>query len=294
MGRRDAKRVKNLSGMGQLIMDINPERIGSEVYINEKIDVTNLVKYMEKKKEENNNVTLFHAFVTALAKTIYSRPKMNYFIANRHLYNHNEVVISFVAKVDFNDKSEEMMLLIPIEDNDNIDTISKKVYDKVAKIRNSKENKVEKAGANSAIDIIGKFPNFIRVPLVGTLKWFSERGMLPKSLQEDNLYFSSVIVSNLGSIECGAIYHHLSNFGTCSTLVTIGEVKDEIVIKDGKEEVRKMCEFGITLDERVADGVYFAKAVKVLAKIFQDPELLEEDVSKIVEVKLREKIKKES
>ena len=66
------------------------------------------------------------------------------------------------------------------------------------------------------------------------------------------------------------------------------------MIKDGKEEVRKMCEFGITLDERVADGVYFAKAVKVLAKIFQEPELLEEDVSKIVEVKLREKIKKES
>lgn len=294
MGRRDAKRVKNLSGMGQLIMDINPERIASEVYINEKIDVTNLIKYMEKKKKENNNVTLFHAFVTAMAKTIYSRPKMNYFIANRHLYKHNDLVISFVAKIDFNDKSEEMMILIPIEDNDNIDTISQKIFDKVEKIRNSKDNKVEKEGANSAIDIIGKIPNFIRVPLVGTLKWFSERGMLPKSLQEDDLYFSSVIVSNLGSIECGAIYHHLTNFGTCSTLVTIGEVKEEEVIKDGQKELKKLCEFGITLDERVADGVYFAKAVKILAKILQEPELLEEEVSKIVEIQLREKKKKES
>ena len=40
MGRKDGIRIKNLSGMGQLIMDINPLRIGSEVYINEDVDVT--------------------------------------------------------------------------------------------------------------------------------------------------------------------------------------------------------------------------------------------------------------
>lgn len=287
MAFRKDKRVKGLSGMGQLIMDINPLRIGSEVYINQKIDVTELVKYIDKKKENGEHVTLFHAFVTGLGKTIFNRKKLNYYVANRHLYEHSEVVLSFVAKVSFDDHAEEMMIMVPMNENDNLTTISEKVSEKVDKIRKSKENKVEKKGANDAIDYIGKLPNIIRVPLVGILKWMDQKGFLPASLCEDNLYYSTMIVSNLGSIHCGAIYHHLSDFGTCSSLTTIGEVKDEVVIIDGKEEVRKICEFGITLDERIADGFYYAKAVKVFEYIMQNPELLDNPMDEKIDIKLR-------
>ena len=44
---------------------------------------------------------------------------------------------------------------------------------------------------------------------------------------------------------------------------------------NGKKEIRKLCEFGINLDERIADGYYFAKSVKVLQYIFDNPELME-------------------
>ena len=286
MGRKDGKRIKKLSGMGQLIMDINPQRIGSEVYINQKIDVTELMKYLKEKKKIDKDITFFHAIVTAFAKTVYSKEKLNYFINNRHLYKRNEVIISFVAKVEFSDSAEEIMVLVPIEEKDNIDKISIKVKNKVNDIRGKKEN-ADKKGANSAIDVLGKIPNIIRVPLVGLLKIMDDKGMLPSSLKEDNLYYSTVLVSNLGSIKCGAIYHHLSNFGTNSVLATIGEVKDEIVIINGKEEKRKLCEFGITLDERIADGFYFAQAVKILEEICSNPRLLEEEVSKKVEIKIR-------
>ena len=278
MGRKDGKRIKKLSGMGQLIMDINPQRIGSEVYINQKIDVTELMKYLKAKKKIDKDLTFFHAIVTAFAKTVYSKEKLN--------YKRNEVIISFVAKVEFSDSAEEIMILVPIEEKDNIDKISIKVKNKVNDIRKQKEN-ADKKGANSAIDVLGKLPNFIRVPLVGLLKIMDDKGMLPSSLKEDNLYYSTVLVSNLGSIKCGAIYHHLSNFGTNSVLATIGEVKEETVIINGKEEKRKLCEFGITLDERIADGFYFAQAVKILEEICSNPRLLEEEVSKKVEIKIR-------
>ena len=286
MGRKDGKRIKNISGMGQLIMDINPLRIGSEVYINEGIDVTELMKYIKAKKKIDKELTFFHAMVTTLGKTIYSKKKLNYFISNRHLYERNEVVISFVAKVDFNDQAEEIMVLIPIEKDDNIDKLSIKIRNKVDDIR-KKKSSVDKKGANSAIDVLGKLPNIIRVPIVGILKKCDYKGFLPESLKEDNLYYSTAIVSNLGSIKCGAIYHHLSDFGTCSILVTMGEVEEKMVIVDGKEEVRNICELGITLDERIADGFYFAQAVKIIQEICNNPKLLEEDVSKKVEVKIR-------
>lgn len=276
--RKDAKRIKDIDGMSQILLDLKPNRCDSDVFINQNIDVTELVKYVEKvKKKGNSDVTYFHAFVTAIAKTIYNRPKLNRFIANRHVYEHNDVVISFVAKVSFDDKSEEIMVMVPILEDDNIHTIGKKIKDKVDSYRNKS---AKREGANDAIQIIGKMPNIIRVPLVGIFKWCDKNGMLPGSLVKDNLYYSSMIVSNLGSIKCGAIYHNISDFGTCSSLTTMGEIKDEEVIINGKKVVRKMCEFGINFDERVADGYYFAKSVKMLQYILDNPKMLEEKVSK--------------
>lgn len=280
--RKDAKRIDNISGMAQISIDLKPNRSVSDVYINQKMDVSKLMDYINEKKKNNNDLTFFHAIVAAVGKTFYNRPKMNWFVANRHIYEHNDVIISFVAKVSFDDHSEEMMLLIPIDKNDNIDTISKKIKDKVYKLRNKKE---KKEGANSAIDTLGKLPNIIRVPIVGILKWCDKKGILPSSLIQDNIYYSSIILSNLGSIHCGAIFHNINDFGACSSLATIGEIKDEIVIENGKQKIKKLCEFGINLDERIADGYYFAKSIKMLQYIFDNPELLEEEASKKIEMK---------
>jgi pyruvate/2-oxoglutarate dehydrogenase complex dihydrolipoamide acyltransferase (E2) component len=279
--RKDARRVK-MPGMNQIAIDLKPNRSVSDVYINQKMDLTNLCKYIEKKKKEGKDITIFHAFVTAIGKTIYNRPKLNYFIANRHMYEHNDVVISFVAKVSFEDKAEEMMILIKIDPEDTLETVSKKIKDKVADIRENKD--VNKKGANSAIDVLAKLPNIIRVPLVGILKWTDKVGILPSSLVEDNLYYSSMIVSNLGAIKCGAIHHNITDFGACSTLATMGEIKDEeVLMPNGKKEIRKICEFGINLDERIADGYYFAKSVKVIQDIFNNPELMERRADEKIE-----------
>ena len=281
--RKDAKRIRNINGMEQILMDLKPKRCDSDVYINQKIDVTNLAKYIEEKKEEGDKISYFHAFVTAIGKTFYNRPKLNRFVANRRLYEHNDIVISFVAKVSFDDKSEELMLMVPIKEDDNLFTISKKIKSKVERTR--KDSKPNKKGANSAIDVIGKLPNIIRVPLVGMFKWCDKRGLLPASLVEDNLYYSSLIVSNLGSIKCGAIYHNITDFGTCSGLATMGEIKDtEIINEKGKKEIRKICEFGINLDERIADGYYMAKSIKLLQHILDNPKMLEENASTKIDV----------
>ena len=282
--RRDGKIIRDINGMFQLMLDLKPNRCDSDVYINQKMDVTNLVKYVEKKKKEGMEITYFHTFLAAIGKTMYNRPKLNRFIANRHVYEHNEITIAFVAKVSFDDRSEEMMIIIPIDENDNINTISKKVKDKIDSIRNKK---VVKEGANDALDTIGALPNIIRVPLMGLFKWMDKKDLLPKSLIKDNAYYSSIMVSNLGAIKCGAIYHNLTNFGTCSSLATMGEIKkEEIINEKGKKEIRSICEFGINLDERIADGYYFAKSVQLLQYLFDNPELLEEEASK--KVKLNE------
>ena len=273
--RKDAKRVQ-LPGLMQCCIDLKPGRMENEVYINRKMDVTELVDFLEKKKAEGIKYTYFQALITAVGKVMYSRPKMNRFITNRHLYEHNEVLISFVAKMTLDDKSEELMLTVPIAPEDNMVSIA----DKVAKtVENLRGENVEKKGANSAIDVLGKLPNILRIPIFGLVKLLDKFGWLPSELMKNNIYFSSMIVSNLGSIRCGAIYHNLANFGSCSSLASFGEIIAEKFLRpDGTEGVRKVCEFGITLDERIADGFYFAKSAQMVEYILRHPELLIERV----------------
>lgn len=277
--KSDSKKVKDINGLQQILIDLKPDRCDSDVYINQKFNVSKIVNYVENKKEEGFDITYFYVFLTVIGKLFYNRNKLNYFVANRHLYEHNDIKISFVAKVDFSDDSKEVMIMLPILPDDNIFTISKRVKEKIEGVRNSKE-RID--GLNQFVDCLGKVPNIVRVPLVGIFKWLDKKGILPNSLIKDNIYYSSIIISNLGSIKCGAIYHNLTNFGTCSSLATVGEIKKEKGI-DGK--VIDVCEFGVNFDERVADGYYFVKSLKLAQYIFDNPSLLEEKVSNKIEIK---------
>ena len=283
--RKDARKVRDLSGMHVLVADIKPLRCDSDVYINQKIDVTKLVEYVERKKQEEpeKHLTYFHAFSTAIAKVIYNKPLLNRFVANRTYYDRNKVQLAFVAKTEFTEDAEELLNIIDVEENDNIDTLRENITAKVKKVRSKGEKKED---VNNVIDVVAAFPKILRVPIMGTFKWLDKHGWLPESITNDNIYYSTIILSNLGSIKCGAIYHNLTNFGTSSILLTMGEIKKEYVtMEDGKQELRDMCEFGINLDERIADGLYFAKSVSLYAYILNHPELLEGKVSEKIEIK---------
>lgn len=282
MKKKFGKRVKNVTGMMQLNCDIRKTRQESYLYASPKYDVTELMKYLEKRKKDGDHITFFQAFMAALGKTFYNRPVLNYFVKNRRIYEHTDVTFAFVAKVAFDDKSEEMMIQCKIEPNDNIDTISKKITEKVDKIRESAKN-VDKKGANSAMDILAKLPNIIRIPVVGFFKWMDKIGYLPDFLADDNIYYSSLILSNLGSFKFDAIHHNINEFGISSGLATIGEIKDEEVIIDGKKQTRKIFTLGANFDERATDGFYLIKSLKLLQYLFDHPEMLEEDASKKIE-----------
>lgn len=177
-----------------------------------------------------------------------------------------------------------MMIQCKIEENDNINTISKKVSAKVNKVRKDSDNS-DKVGANNAMDVLAKLPNIVRVPIVGVFKWLDKIGYLPDFLAEDNIYYSSLILSNLGTFKFGAIHHNINEFGISSGLATIGEIRDEEVLIDGKKQIRKMFELGANYDERAIDGFYLIKSLKLLQYIFDNPELLEDNANEKVEVK---------
>lgn len=271
--RHDGKKIK-VSGFDKFLYFLKQKRSESEVYISKELDVTELKKYLENKKKENKNMTYFHVFSTGISKVIYNRPKLNRFIIGGNYYERNEVTLSFVAKTDFTDNSKELLTVIRVDEKDNINTLSDKISGNVLKIRSNSSSNVD-----NVVDMLGKLPKFIMRFIVWIIKVLDNHDMLPRSLTDNSVYHSTVLLSNLGSIKSDSIYHNLTNFGTNSILVTIGEIKEVTKIIDGKNTNRYVCNFGITLDERIADGMYYVKSINMLQDIFNNPEMLEDDVS---------------
>ena len=280
--RKDGKRIE-VPAMAKLMTYLK-NREEAYVYINRKFDVTDLVAYMKKKKVKNPDLTYFHAFSMAIAKTIYNRPRLNTFIMNHKFYQRNDIILTFTARSSFDDnKNKEVMSLIKVAPEDNIFDLSNKIKEKVNKFRKEKVQ----TSSDDSLDVLGKIPNWLlKIFVAPFFKWLDRHDLLPRSLNDEFLYNSTVILSNLGSIKCGAIHHNLTNFGTNSCILTIGDIhKEQVVMPNGKIEIRDIVEFGINLDERIGDGVYFSKSVNLLDYIMTHPETLEERADEIYQEK---------
>ena len=270
--RRDGKLLK-IGGFEKIWNVLKSKRSENEVHILKEIDVTELKKYYDKCKLDNEKLTYFHLFATAVSKIVYNKPLLNRFVINGKKYVRNDLTLSFVAKTEFTDNANELFTVLKIDDSDTVDSISKKILGDVKKIRNN-----EGSATDDFMDMFKYFPKFMVKIIVYIIRFLDNHDMLPSSLTNGSIYHSTVLLSNLGSIHCDGIYHNLNNFGTNSIVVTIGEIKESVRIIDGNIDKRYVCEFGITLDERIADGVYFAKCVNLLEYILNNPSLLEDRV----------------
>lgn len=274
--RRDGRWVRDVTGLQSIMAHLMPNRTDNEVYLNETMDATELVRYLEKKNQSHPDykTTVFHAAVVGMARMVMERPLMNRFIQGRRTYQRDEVSISFVAKRRFADHAEESLMVLTFQDTDTIDNISRKIYGDVREVRKSEH---ATGGVDALMDGFAKIPRPLLMLAIRIIRWLDFWGKNPKFLTEGDPNYSTILCSNLGSIKCPSVYHHLNNYGTLSILVTIGTLhKEEILMEDGHREVRDVIDIGATLDERIADGFYFARSLKLIRYIFSHPELLDQ------------------
>ena len=279
--RRDGTLLRDIDSMHIIMPMIYPNRCDNEAFISERIDLTNVDAYIAKRNAENPvfKFTLFHLIVAAILKVIVLRPKLNRFIANKNLYQRKELSASFVIKKQFNDASEEGIAFIRANGDSTLDTLREDLYKQITHVK--------KGGTDSTMDameFLKKLPRFVVKFFIALMRWCDRHGIVPKSLVASDPYYASVILSNLGSIKLRSGYHHLTNWGTTSLFVVVGEMKMRPFYDDeGNAEFRNSVDLGLTIDERLADGYYYSKSVRMLKYILEHPECLEKPFSEPVE-----------
>ena len=281
--RRDGKRVRGLDGYHNILPYVMPKRTEAEVSLTEQFDVTDLMKYMDERNErEGTNLKIFHAICTAVAKTVYHRPKLNYFISGRTFYERPDITLSFVVKQQFMDDADETLMFLKVEPDMNLDSISKLIIGDVTKVRKEKTNDLDKL-----MELVGSMPRPILEAFFGALKVLEYHGIMPKALTAGDPNYSSVLLSNLGSIRSDSCYHHLSNYGTCSVMITIGVLhKEQKLMEDGTWQPRDIINCTFTIDERLADGFYYAKSLRIAKYMLEHPEVMNDPIRKPVPVEL--------
>lgn len=278
--RRDGTLVPETDPMHLITPHMVPNRCDNEAVLTELFDMTAVEAYLAKKNADGPEFkyTFFHVICAAIAKVLVLRPRMNRFYAGRRLYDRNDILFAFVVKKKFEDNGAEALAIIKVDKDGEISPVEQihgKVKDIVYSVR--KENKTE--GTTEKMGILTKLPRGLLRFVMSFLNWLDYHGKYPTALMKDDPYFASVFVSNLGSIKMHANYHHLVNWGTNSIFVVIGEKKlTPFFQPDGSVQMRDALELGLTIDERIADGVYFAKSIHLLRRLLSQPELLDEPI----------------
>lgn len=279
--RRDGTLLRDLDSLHFIMGVIYPNRADNEAYISERIDLTPIKEYIAKKNETETEFpyTFFHVVVAALVKTVTLRPKLNRFIANENYYQRNEVSAAFVVKKQFTDTSEEGLAFVRVKGEDTLESIHETIRTQV-QIHRSK-------GSNStgdSMDLFNKMPRFLSKFLIHIVMWLDRHGWVPKAFVQDDPNYSSVFLTNLGSIRLKCGYHHLTNWGTNSLFCVIGEKKwTPVYDQNGFVEMRETLDLGLTVDERIADGYYYSKSIRLLKHLLAHPELLERPLNEEVE-----------
>lgn len=288
--RYDGYYVSDISSMHKIMPYLLPNRTDNECLLDYQLDMSEVVKYVDKKNSQDPQYkyTVFHVIMAAIAKLIYLKPRLNYFTSGYRMYERKFISFTFVAKNKMEEKADESMLIFKLDPKSDVSPVEQ-VHDfvcsNVYKIRNSNH----KDDTTDFIDILAKFPRFVLKFIFGILHRLSFYGKLPKILRPIDPYSSSAFLTNLGSIKMSADYHHLANWGTNSLFVIIGELKKQPFFNDdGSYEMKSALNLGVTVDERIADGFYFARCIKLLQKILLNPEILEKPVDFELDLELED------
>lgn len=275
--RADGKKIKNVDPMYKVASYIMDKRIDAMNMITIDIPIAPIQNYLNEKRSQGVVMSHMAVLMAAYIRTACEFPMLNRFIVNRKPYARNEFSVAMVV-LKGGAMDHGTMSKMYLERTDTIFDVNDKINNYVEENRNTPENN----GTEKLIKFLLSFPGVL--PLgVGIFKFMDKHGLLPKSIIDASPFHNSLAISNLASIRTNHIYHHCYDFGTTSVFITMGNLR-EVAKRKGDEIYFERCmPLGITMDERICSGSYFALAFRKFSKYLKNPALLELQPEKIEE-----------
>lgn len=279
MKRYDGRLLKSIGPFSQMVPYIMDKRFDAQVFAKELVSTDKIDGFLREKREQGYELSYLHLLIACYVRLFAERPQLNRFIMNRKIYARKGIHISMAVKRALHDEAEETTIKFAFSGRENIFDVAKMVDEKIFEcIHDGDQDKAVKTAGK-----IMALPGFTKTIMVGILKSMDRHNILPRAIIEVSPFHTSLFFSYLKSIKLNYVYHHLYDFGTAGIFAAVGKVKEIPTVEDGQIVIRKFCEIGYTLDERICDGLYFSNSLKLLNKYLSNPYLLETGLDKIHE-----------
>jgi len=274
--RPDGTLIKGLPSFRGMLPFLMKTRTESAIYFEHDIDVTRTLEYLAEMNEglekKDRKLTIFQIFLCAAVRTIALRPQLNRFVSGYRYYQRNEISINFVAKKQLTDDAEEINVKIPFDPNETLFTIPKRVNSYIYKAK-SDEGNVN----SSETDFLMKFPRSILKLIMKGFLFLDYWNLAPAGMIKADPFYSSLFVTNLGSVGVDAPAHHLFEWGNNGLFMAIGKIKKVYTMNEQGEIVgRDVVTVSYTLDDRISEGIYCARAIDMLKNFVENPETMEQ------------------
>lgn len=276
--RSDGKKVKGMNIIEKAEPFFMPQRIDAVNYYTAKIPCQPMDEFIARERKNGNTYTYMHLLFATIVRVFYTRPKLNRFIMRGSVYQRNTLSITMDIKPKLEEEADNITCKFYFTGRESLPQIKKMVDDEIAKYTVGGTDVKEQATTKTAKKFCA-LPDWLFRIALGLARWLDKHGMLPKGLIHASPFHTSCFITNLKSIKLGHIYHHLYNFGTTTMFFAMGKEKVEPYVENNKEiKLAKFMNIGITMDERVADGFYYGKSLKLMTDLLTNPDSLMESL----------------
>ena len=268
--RSDGKQSKNIDPIMRFTGTIMQHRYDAMVNHLFEVKCSGIDNFIAEEREKGNNFTYMDVVIAAIVRTCAERPELNRFIMNTRVFDRNKICISLTIKKFLRDG--EATIKLEFDGSENIYQIKEQIESAVrANSGVDSNNDTEKTAR-----LLLHCPPFLLKLIMRTAMFLDRHGILPKKIIKVSPFHASCYFTNLKSISTRYVYHHLYDFGTVGMFVAMGKEVTKPVSVEGTDEVKneKVLQLGITLDERICDGLYYAKSLKLLKSVLLNPELM--------------------
>ena len=251
-----------------------PTRTEATIYFEQELDITDTLVFLKQFNRDlepgQPKMTFFQLFLCAGVRTIVLRPNLNRFVSGRNYYQRNEIAFNFVAKRELTDEGEEINVKIPFSPFETLRSMGPKVHDEIRKATREGGNDSERTN-----EVIMKLPRWAINTFFRTYRFLEYHNMAPESIVRVDPFYSTVFLTNVGSVGIDAPFHHNFEWGTCGLFVALGKVRRQWKPdRRGTLRQRDVVRVTFTYDDRIADGVYGGRAIELFKTLVEHPEPL--------------------
>lgn len=272
--RHDARRIRQPYPLKAVMPYMLRGRNESAVYYEREFDLSPALEKVRSygtgtDGAEDDKKSMFALLLAAMVRTFALRPALNRYIHRRALYERNSIILSFIVKQRLSDDAPEGSAKVRFDREDGLEEVTRKVNRAIQVVRETGGGGAGEKIAAAAHAVPGG-----KALMFGLYRLLDQFNLAPGSWLEADPLYASAYVANLGSLGLDAPYHHLYEWGDSSIFIVLGKLEQKESGKASGATRRHLMKIRLTVDERIADGLYFARSASLFARFLADPDLL--------------------